>query len=273
MTAHFPSSFRHPPALSTCEATSSEELLARRVCSPSPKGTLLCLSPCSHDPVSLRHFSTPGFFLFVSSLTIPLPPLWHRHLIFTFRLGGTEEAFPCVPPLCSTLVFGNKCDIQGSQGGQSLPGGNHTTGGHIGYPWTQGIRELLTVSFLGRAFSASVSLRLGFVPRGACCASIVAQLWEPAAWLSTGAAGQCRKAPVLLTYPMGGSSCSPEGLISNEEIVSTSASRRFLFCTQMSSKEQVWMEAPCLWQASLSLCMEMERVRYTHIHVQPGNGW
>lgn len=273
MTAHFPSSFRHPPALSTCEATSSEELLARGVCSPSPKGTLLCLSPYSHDPVSLRHFSTPGFFLFVSSLTIPLPPLWHGHLIFTFRLGGTEEAFPCVPPHCSTLVFGNKCDIQGSRRGQSLPGGNHTTGGHIGYPWTQGIRELLTVSFLGRAFSASISLRLGFVPRGACCASIVAQLWEPAAWLSTGAAGQCRKAPVLLTYPMGGSSCSPEGPISNEEIVSTSASRRFLFCTQMSSKEQVWMEAPCLWQASLSLCMEMERVRYTHIHVQLGNGW
>lgn len=78
---------------------------------------------------------------------------------------------------------------------------------------------------------------------------------------------------MLLTYPMGGSAYSPEGPISNEEIVSTSASQRFLFYTQMSSKEQVWMEALCLWQASLSLCMEMERVRYTHIHVQAGNGW
>lgn len=57
---------------------------------------------------------------------------------------------------------------------------------------------------------------------------------------------------MLLTYPMGGSSCGPEGLISNEEVVSTSASRRFLFCTRMSTKEQVWMEALCPWQASLS---------------------
>lgn len=83
----------------------------------------------------------------------------------------------------------------------------------------------MTASFLGRAFSASVSLRLGFVPRGACCASIVAQLWEPAARLGTGAVGQCRKALALLTYPMGVSSCGPEGLISNEEVVSTSASQ------------------------------------------------
>lgn len=59
-----------------------------------------------------------------------------------------------LPPHCSPLVFGNKCDIQGSRSGQSLPGGNRTAGGRIGYPWTQGIRELLTVAFLGRAFSA-----------------------------------------------------------------------------------------------------------------------
>lgn len=59
-----------------------------------------------------------------------------------------------LPPHCSPLVFGNKCDIQGSRSGQSLPGGNRTAGGRIGYPRTQGIRELLTVAFLGRAFSA-----------------------------------------------------------------------------------------------------------------------
>lgn len=59
-----------------------------------------------------------------------------------------------LPPHCSPLVFGNKCDIQGSHSGQSLPGGNRTAGGRIRYPWTQGIRELLTVAFLGRAFSA-----------------------------------------------------------------------------------------------------------------------
>lgn len=136
----FPLLLGHPPAVSACEATSSEQLLGRGICSPSLRtGTLFCLSPYSHDPVSLRHFSTPGFFLFVSSLAIPLPPLWHQHLIFTFRLGGTEEAFPCVPPHCSPLVFGNKCDIQGSRSGQSLPGGNHTAGGRIGYPWTQSI--------------------------------------------------------------------------------------------------------------------------------------
>lgn len=104
-----------------------------------------------------------------------------------------------LPSHCSLLVFGNKYDIQGSRSGQSLPGGNHTTGRHIEYPWMQGIRELLIASFLGRAFSALVSLRLGFVPRGACCASIVGQLWEPAAQLGTGAVGQCRKAPALLT--------------------------------------------------------------------------
>lgn len=56
------------------------------------------LSPYSHDPVSPRHFSTLSFFLFVSALTIPLPPLHRWHLIFTFRPGGTEEAFPCIAP-------------------------------------------------------------------------------------------------------------------------------------------------------------------------------
>ena len=95
----FPLLLRHPPAVSAREATSSEEPLGRGVCSPSLRtGTLFCLSPYSHDPVSLRHFSAPGFFLFVSPLAVPLPPLLHRHLIFTFRLGGTEEAFPCVAP-------------------------------------------------------------------------------------------------------------------------------------------------------------------------------
>jgi len=56
--------------------------------------------------------------------------------------------------------------------------------------------------------------------------------------------------------------------------VSTSASQCFLFCTQMSTKKQVWMEALCPWQASLSLCveMEMERVRHTHTYAQTGNG-
>lgn len=88
-----------PAALSAHEATSSEEPLGRGICSSSPRtGTLFCLSPYSHDPVSPRHFSTPGLFLFVSALAIPLPPLHHSHLIFTFRLGGTEEAFPCIAP-------------------------------------------------------------------------------------------------------------------------------------------------------------------------------
>lgn len=60
------------------------------------KWTLFYLSLYSHDLVSLRRISAPGFFLFVSFLAVPLPPLWHRHSIFTYRLGGTEEAFPCV---------------------------------------------------------------------------------------------------------------------------------------------------------------------------------
>lgn len=157
-----------------------------------------------------------------------------------------------MPPHCSPLVFGNKCDIQGSRSGQSLPAGNHTAGGRIGYPRTQGIQELLTVSFLGRAFSAPVSLRLGFVPRGACCASIVAQLWEPAARHGTGAGGQCPKPPALPSCPGGGSSRAPEGPVSNEEAAPASAARRFLLCARMSTKEQVWMEALRPWQAPLS---------------------
>lgn len=132
-----------PPALSAQqEATGQRHLLIL----PENRDPFL-LSPYSHDPVSPRHFSTPGFFLFVSALTIPLPPLHCWHLIFTLRPGGTEEAFPCIAPTLFLLVFGNKCDIQGSQSGQSLPAGNHTAGGHIGCPWTQGIQELLTASF------------------------------------------------------------------------------------------------------------------------------
>lgn len=59
------------------------------------------------------------------------------------------------------------------------------------------------MSFLGRAFSAPVSLRLGFVPRGACCASIVAQLWEPAARHGTGAGGTMPKATGAPELPRG----------------------------------------------------------------------
>lgn len=78
-----------------------------------------------------------------------------------------------MPLHCSPLVFGNKCDIQGSRSGQSLPGGNGSTGGRIGYQRTRGIRELLTVSFFRKSFLSLVSLRLGFVPRGARCVSFV----------------------------------------------------------------------------------------------------
>ncbi|OPJ87322.1 hypothetical protein AV530_000819 [Patagioenas fasciata monilis] len=69
--------------------------------------------------------------------------------------------------------------------------------------------------------------------------------------------------------------CSPEGPISNEEIVSTSASRRFLFCAQMSSKEQDLQEcdAKCFPETQegiyiLSLCCRVSRPRMSS-PVQP----
>lgn len=239
--------------MSAHKATSSKDPLGRSVCSPSVRtGTLFCLSPYSHDPVSLRHCPTAGFFLFVSSLTILLPPLQHQHLILTFRLERNRGGFSlCCPHIVLHWYFGTSVTFRGAGADKACLEVIIPQAGVSGVRGHRASKSLLTVSFLGRAFSASLSLRLGFVPRGACCVSIVEQLWEPTAQLSTGALGQCQKALVLLTHPMGSYSCGPEGPISNEKVVSTSASWRFLFCTQIATKEQVWMEALCPWQASL----------------------
>lgn len=81
-----------------------------------------------------------------------------------FQTGRDRGGFSLrCPRIVPRRYLGTSVTLRGA-GGTKPPAGNGTAGGRIGYPRTQGIQELFTAPFLGRAFSAPVSLRLGFVP-------------------------------------------------------------------------------------------------------------
>ena len=103
----FPLLIGHPPAMSACVATSSEDLLGRGICSPSPRtGTLFCLSPYSHDPVSLRLFSAPGRLLFCLLSRHSPPSSLAPAFDIYFQAGWDRGCFSlCAPTLFPTGIW------------------------------------------------------------------------------------------------------------------------------------------------------------------------